>query len=180
MVHEVEALVDLFEGQDMGHELIDLDLAAEVVLNKRGHRISALPAWPEGINDCNIMQSHTNLQMQIPSIRGQSPVGTGGSKFLWIVVQVFMKINGVETLAGSSNANDDGRTPAFVASFKSSTLGNMSNISFVHRHPYHGVNEADALEGEIEAAVSHVDEHLLDWLGVVLGVDKVGRAKLLC
>ncbi len=43
----------------------------------------------------------------------------------------------------------------------------------------HGVDVADTLEGVVQASVGELDQHLLNGLLVVLGVDAVGGTELL-
>jgi hypothetical protein len=47
-----------------------------------------------------------------------------------------------------------------------------------HSSAAHHLDVADALEGEVDAAVGHLDDHLLDGLVVVVRVDAVGGAQL--
>src|SRR5690554_5537814 len=42
----------------------------------------------------------------------------------------------------------------------------------------HDIDVANTLEGVIDPAVSHVDDHLLDRIGMILGIDEVGRTEL--
>lgn len=68
-------------------------------------------------------------------------------------------------LAGGSDTDDDGLSPALVACLERSA---------------HDVDIACAVECVVAAAVSHLDELLLDALGAELGgVDEVGGAELL-
>jgi hypothetical protein len=47
-----------------------------------------------------------------------------------------------------------------------------------HSSAAHHLDVADALEGEVDAAVGQLDDHLLDGLVVVVRVDAVGGAQL--
>ena len=44
----------------------------------------------------------------------------------------------------------------------------------------HDMDVTDALERVVDAPPGHLDQHLLDRLVIVLGVDAVGRAELTC
>ncbi len=70
---------------------------------------------------------------------------------------------GADLLAGAGHADDDRLAPAFVAALQ--------------RRAHH-LDVADALEGEVDAAVGQLDDHLLDGLVVVVRVDAVGGAQL--
>ena len=71
VVHEIESFVDLLEGQDVGHKLIHLDLAAKIILNKCWHGVTALPAWQCVSISREHVATRTCLQRQILSKRGQ-------------------------------------------------------------------------------------------------------------
>src|SRR5690554_2626211 len=44
----------------------------------------------------------------------------------------------------------------------------------------HDIDVANTLEGVIDPAVGHVDDHLLDRIGMILGIDEIGRTELTC
>ena len=63
----------------------------------------------------------------------------------------------------TGHADDDGLAPALVAALQ--------------RRAHH-LDVADALEGEVDAAVGHLDDHLLDGFVERVRVDAVGGAQL--
>lgn len=72
--------------------------------------------------------------------------------------------SGGDLLPGGGHADDHRHTPALVAGFE--------------RRP-HGVHVANALEGVVESSVRLLHQHLLNRpRAIVLGVDKLGEAKL--
>ena len=69
---------------------------------------------------------------------------------------------GADLGAGRRHADDGRLAPALVAALQRRT---------------HQLHVADALKGIIDAAIGHLDDHLLNRLGVVLRVDEVGGAQ---
>src|SRR5690606_17301933 len=69
-----------------------------------------------------------------------------------------------DLLAGAGHADDRRFAPPLVATLEGST---------------HHFDVANALEAVIDTAVSHGDDHVLDWcVGIIFGIDELGRAEL--
>src|SRR5476651_275362 len=72
---------------------------------------------------------------------------------------------GGNLFAGTGHADNDGFAPAFMAALQRGT---------------HHVNVADALEGEVHAAVGHFDDHVLNRLIEIFRVDQIGGTEFTC
>lgn len=83
LVHGIKSLVDIVEAKVVGDELVNLDLACEVVLNKAGQLRAALD---------------TAKSRSTPDTASHQLEGTG-----------------LNLLASSSDADNDGLTPSLVA-----------------------------------------------------------------
>src|SRR5471030_1131320 len=81
--------------------------------------------------------------------RGTAPYATGHQ----------LERTGGDLFTGTGHADNDGFAPAFVTALQRGT---------------HYVNVADALEGEVHAAVDHFDDHILNWLIEIFRVDQIG------
>jgi hypothetical protein len=47
-----------------------------------------------------------------------------------------------------------------------------------HQPPYHGLDVSDTLECVVQPTIGHVNQHFVDWLLRVLGVDAIGSSEL--
>ena len=132
-LHVAEGLVDLVERLAMGNELIDLEIAVQIIIDKAGE-----------------------LRATLDTTKGASFPDTASDE-----------LEGAcrDLLTGGGDTDDDGLAPALVAGLEGGA---------------HDVNVARAVESVVAAAISHLDELLLDALGAELaGVDEVGGAELL-
>src|SRR5690606_13301982 len=130
-VHQIERAVDVLERHRVRDELVDLDLAVEILIDHARQLAAPLHA----------------------AERAAPPDAAGDE----------LERPRADLLPGGRDADDRRLAPALVAALERGA---------------HQLHVADRLEGIVDAAVRHVDDHLLDRLVVVFRVHEVRRAEL--
>lgn len=151
-LHVAEGLVDACQRLAVSDELVDLELAIEVVLDEVGKLSAALD---------------TAESATLPYTAGDE------LECCLQIVNICISLDGSDELtpcrdllAGSSDTNDDALTPTLVAGLESTP---------------HDVDVTSAVEGVIAATIRHLNQLLLDALalGQLQRVDEVGSTELL-
>lgn len=162
-MHQVKRFVDVIQRQIMRHELVDLHVAFHILVDQLGNTVSALPTCSYKRYECS--QKHRcQVEVEFNVIKQACTIQTSESGSLPGAPSNELEGARGDLLAGGRHANDGGDAPALVTRLQ--------------RRP-HRTHVTDTLEGEVRSAVSHLNQHLLDRLGELFGVDTLRGAKRL-
>jgi len=150
-LHVGESLVDLRQRLTVSDELVDLELAVHVVVNKVGQLSAAL----DTSESATLPDTASNELECCDLLENDRP---------WINSRTSKLTSGGDFLTSGSNTDDDALTPTLVAGLERAA---------------HNVHISSAIESVVATTICHFNEFLLDRLVLELGrVDEIGRPKL--